>query len=552
MAVCLIFAFCTACEKDNDSPSSVTDSSVQKVNLTLGTYYDGSASKVSTVWQENDVAGLYLPEQSSANLAYASPSSAGGSLSTFYFEMALETGNNQTIVAFYPADDVLSCESGTVTMELPLNQTGTVTPFFAGRGSSMGLSTYNGADISLSQLYCVMYITIDKGDYAIEKAEISSNSSEGIAGTVALDVTSWTGTATGTKITVTPPSAVDCSGGAQMLAATVAPVTLSKGYTITLYETDGSTFTITNDNSVTFEAGGRFYTEQAANGGTTLVFCGDNRLYMIDAGLADKTGYSNAVLWDFNSDTISSLFGWTYLTSLDDCKPVDDKTKLLVTSSQGCCFLLDIETKEVLFYTNESPNAHSAEMLPNDRIVVACSTGDLTTNNCLELYNISAPGVVIDQVELSSAHGVVWNETTQRLYAIGDQTMLVISLTDWDTESPSMTVEQRITTPKGELHDLTYVDANTLCVAGTSAYLYTISDGTWDEMTLFSGRTALKSVNCSPYSDEIWYTDSTEPEGTYDWSTQTIRHAASGYATDTDRTIKVSDLNLYKVRVMYW
>ena len=237
---------------------------------------------------------------------------------------------------------------------------------------------------------------------------------------------------------------------------------------------------------------------------------------------------------------------------LDDCKPVDNGKKLLCTSSYNWCVLLDIATKEVLFHTTATPNAHSAELLPGNRIVVACSGGESSGNNSIQLYDISQPNRILYQSALGSAHGVVWNETTQRLYAIGGQSLQIYKLKDWKTAAPSLELEKTVQTPQGGLHDMSYVNSNTLCIGGRRAYLYDIGANRFTEMMLFSASTAIKSINYNDETGELWYTDSTNPEGSQSWSTQTIRYSTDKNASTETRTIKVPDLDVYKVRVMNW
>lgn len=223
-----------------------------------------------------------------------------------------------------------------------------------------------------------------------------------------------------------------------------------------------------------------------------------------------------------------------------------------VTSSYNWCALLDIATGEVLFHTTAAPNAHSAEMLPDNRIAVACSEGSNSDNNKVQVYDIARPNLVLFQSELGSAHGVVWNETTQRLYAIGGQSLQIYKLKDWTSATPSLELEKTVQTPYGGLHDMSLVNSNTLCIGGRRAYLYDIGANQFTEMTLFASSTAIKSINYNDDTGELWYTDSTIPEGSQAWSTQTIRYATDRNGSAATRTIKVPDLDMYKVRVMSW
>ena len=156
------------------------------------------------------------------------------------------------------------------------------------------------------------------------------------------------------------------------------------------------------------------------------------------------------------------------------------------------------------------------------------------------------------QTELNSAHGVVWNQTAQRLYAVGGQSLLIYKLKNWDSAEPSLELEKTVRTPQGGLHDLTAVNSNTLCVAGNRAYLYDIGSGVFTEMKLFAASTAIKSLNYNDETGEMWYTDATVPEGSQSWSSQTIRYATDMNGSAATRTIRVPDQDMYKVRVMSW
>lgn len=129
----------------------------------------------------------------------------------------------------------------------------------------------------------------------------------------------------------------------------------------------------------------------------------------------------------------------------------------------------------------------------------------------MQLYDISQPNLILHQSALGSAHGVVWNETTQRLYAIGGQSLQIYKLKDWETAAPSLELEKTVQTPQGGLHDMSYVNSNTLCIGGRRAYLYDIGTNQFTEMTLFAASTAIKSINYNDETGELWYTDSTNP-----------------------------------------
>ena len=114
------------------------------------------------------------------------------------------------------------------------------------------------------------------------------------------------------------------------------------------------------------------------------------------------------------------------------------------------CVLLDKASKQVLFHALDCANAHSAELLPGNRIAVACSDGTTSNHNQVRLYDAARSNVLLDSSPLTSAHGVTWCESTQRLYAVGNRQINVYSLQDWDTSAPKLKLEKSITTPQGK------------------------------------------------------------------------------------------------------
>ena len=538
------------CSNDDDSPRELAS----KITLTLSKYHNDKGATTLPTWNSNDKAGLFIADQSTPEAVYAAPIQSGSQKSLFLFTLNAPEHAASTVVAFWPSDAAVRCENGMLKTVVPTAQTGAVSPVLAGKATAR-LNAYEGCSMELTNLFCTMYVSVKKGNYSISKAVVKANGGEAIAGDLTVDVGDWSFSASEQTITVTLPTPLDCSKDGQLIPVMIAPVTLSQGYTVTLTDTDGNSFPVGRTDAVNLEAGGRHDTDDARSSYVTeLIFCGDNMVYMIDAGLADETTYKDAITWSWDATAAASTLGLAEnrCNHLDDCKPVDNGKKLLCTSSYNWCVLLDIATKEILFHTTATPNAHSAELLPNNRLVVACSEGSGSGNNSVQLYDISQPNQILYQSALGSAHGVVWNETTQRLYAIGGQSLQVYKLKDWETASPSLELEKTVQTPQGGLHDMSYVNSNTLCIGGRRAYLYDIGANQFTEMTLFAASIAIKSINYNDETGELWYTDSTKPEGSQSWSTQTIRYATDKNASTETRTIKVPDLDMYKVRVMNW
>lgn len=535
---------------DSDTPRELAS----KINLTLAKYHNDKGATTLPTWGRTDRAGLFVADRNASEAVYAAPILAGSQRSLFLFTLEAPEHAPSTLVGFWPADADLRCENGTLKTTIPTEQTGSIAPCLIGRTTGR-VNTYEGCSMELGPYWCTMYVSVQKGNYAIREAIVEANGGEAIAGGITIGIDDWSVAASAQKITVTLPEPLDCTKQSQLIPVVIAPVHLSQGYTVTLTDTDNHSFRVGTTEPVALAAGGRHDTDDARSSFVTeLIFCGDNMVYMIDAGLADETGYKDAVTWSWDATTAAQTLGLAAArcNHIDDCKPVDNGKKLLITSSYEWCVLLDIATKEILFHTTAAPNAHSAELLPGNRLAVACSEGGSAKNNSVQLYDIAAPNRIVFQSTLGSAHGVVWNETTQRLYAIGGQSLQIYKLKEWETATPSLELERTVQTPQGGLHDMSLVNSNTLCIGGRRAYLYDIGASRFTEMTLFASSTAIKSINYNDETGELWYTDATVPEGSQSWSTQTIRYATDMNAQAAARTIKVPDLDMYKVRVMNW
>ncbi len=523
--------------------------------MTLSHYYNAKGTVTNPTWKAGEKAGLFIAEHEDGKAYYGNPMGSGSAKGTFLFALEDKGLGNVTAVGFYPSDLQVSCSGGALKLNLPVSQTGEVTPCMLGKTEGT-VASFKKASMDLKSLYCTMYIHVRMGNYSVKGLKVKANGGEGLAGNVSLSTADWKLSADSPEINVNFNTPVDCSKAAQTLAVTVVPGRLSQGYTVTVTDTDGNTFDVADNQPVTLPEGGRYDSGEAgANNQTELYFCGDNMVYLINAELANENGYKDAILWSYDAKTASETIGVAAsdCIRLDDCKPVDNGRKLLLTSSRAYCILLDVATSKILFWASKAVsgnayNAHSAELLPNDRVVVACSDdGDQ-----LQVYDIASPNKLVTSVELKSAHGAVWNEATQRLYAIGYTDLRIYKLTNWDTAKPSLSLERTIKTPTGGNHDLTLVNGNTLCLAGTKAYLYDIAANKFTELTRFGASHSLKSMNYNNETGEIWYTDATNPEGAFGWSTQTIRYVTDGNATSDNRTIRVPDLNMYKVRVKNW
>jgi len=268
-----------------------------------------------------------------------------------------------------------------------------------------------------------------------------------------------------------------------------------------------------------------------------IVICGDDKVLIIDKANSDSTDVR--VTWQWKVSDAADLPGeyQKYMVPTDECKPVDYSSKILITSSGGGVVLVDRTTKKPIFHAYV-PMAHSAELLPGNRLVVALSTAE--GGNCIQLFNISEPEEVVFKDSLYSGHGVVWMDRIKRLFALGYNELRTYSLKDWDTEDPELKLEKTWKLPDESGHDLSYVTENSLALSThRSVWIFDISSGRFTPFAPLEGVENVKSVNYVPKTGELVYT-----KGEINWWTHNI------YCKNPDKTLILPDINLYKARII--
>ncbi len=266
-----------------------------------------------------------------------------------------------------------------------------------------------------------------------------------------------------------------------------------------------------------------------------LVACGDDKLFIIDP---DKSNDNHTeIIWKWTVADAKSL-PTEYiplLKSLDECKPVMGNKKILVTSSSGATILVDIASMDVEFYA-KTPMAHSVDILPNNRIVVANSTHP--KGNSIELYDLKKNERVLFTDSLYSGHGVAWNPKEKLLYVLGYQHLKTYSLVNWSSENPSLKLESSWQLPDESGHDLFRIDNdNFLISTHHSVFLFNSNIKSFTDFTQLKGKKDVKSVNYYAKKNSLIYTVAEES-----WWTENI------YMVNPNKTIKIPNLKLYKVR----
>jgi hypothetical protein len=265
------------------------------------------------------------------------------------------------------------------------------------------------------------------------------------------------------------------------------------------------------------------------------VVCGDDMVLIIDNKASDSTDVK--VNWSWKVSEASDLPAdyQKLMIPTDECKPVNGGRSILITSSGGGAVLVDRDTKKTLFYARV-PMAHSAEMMPGNRIVVALSTAE--GGNSIELYNAGEPERILFRDSLYSGHGVVWMEKMRKLLALGFDELRSYSLQDWDTDKPELKLEKTWKLPDESGHDLVFVNDNTLLITTHhNVWLFDTKKENFRPFSMLDGTDNVKSVNYNEQTGELIYTKAEES-----WWTHNI------YFRDPDKIVTLPDLKIYKVR----
>jgi len=272
--------------------------------------------------------------------------------------------------------------------------------------------------------------------------------------------------------------------------------------------------------------------------GNKVIVCGDTSLRIVDVAKSDNDTTCISWKWDIREarNQLPEDFQERN-TSIDDCKPVNKGRQILLTSSSGSTILLDIKTRKCIFYAR-TPMAHSAELLPEGRIIVANSTHPQGNN--LSLYDIKNPDVCIWKDSLYSGHGAVWSQKYNSLFALGFAELRRYTLQNWDSARPFLKLEQTWGLPGTSGHELSPSGEDQLIVSmHEGVYLFDCPSGEFLPFRPLEKVQNVKSVNHNPSTGRLIYT-----KAETEWWTNHV------YFTNPSLTVSFDpDYKLYKVRV---
>lgn len=253
-----------------------------------------------------------------------------------------------------------------------------------------------------------------------------------------------------------------------------------------------------------------------------------------DSSIEDKI----KVTWDWDSrgSDIPDDFE-KYFHSIDECKVSTDGKWILLTSSSSGAAIIERSTCKCLFHAFV-PNAHSIELLPLNRVVVALSHSPSGKGDCIQLYDMEIPDKVIFKDSLSWGHGVVWMENHKKLFALGDDVLVDYSLADWNTDKPYLKENAKWKLPTLGGHDLNRISDNELGITtNEDVYVFDIENKTFDYFKPLKGKKQVKSFSIDEKSSTMVYT-----QAEIDWWTHNI------YMKNPDKVFSIDSINIYKAR----
>ena len=223
----------------------------------------------------------------------------------------------------------------------------------------------------------------------------------------------------------------------------------------------------------------------------------------------------------------------------DECKPVDNGAKILITSSSDGVALVERATGKVLFY-GVAHNAHSAELLPANRLAAAASHRPGGNGDRLIVFDLNVPGKELCSAELPWGHGVVWDEKRQVLWALSGEDIRVFQLEDWETTNPSLRKTATIALPEGGGHDLYAVPGVDWLAVSTGAHcwLFDCDKRSFEPHPDLADKARVKSISVDPSTGRLAWV---EAEGE-NWWAERVHFLHPGH------TLFLPGEHLYKAR----
>lgn len=274
-----------------------------------------------------------------------------------------------------------------------------------------------------------------------------------------------------------------------------------------------------------------------ASAAEQLICCGAEEVFIIAVTRDTPTLQDRLWRWQASDSAEIPAELRKQFRTTDECKPYGET--ILITSSSGGVALIRRSDKKCLFHTS-AKNAHSACLLPQDRVAVASSTG----GDELLVFSLAKSGGDVPplaRLKLKGAHGALYDPSRQRIWVLGTDELLLVELTE-QSGVLQLQVEKRFELPSSGGHDLSPGQDSRYLFVTTEAEVYQF-DTREQKFVVFAplAKTAdVKSIAQHPKTGRIVYHQADITNKT--WWSDRIRMLGP------DQQIVLPKERLYKVR----
>ncbi len=449
-------------------------------------------------------------------LTFSAVSCTGGDVPADTTAAAIETEPETEPI---PTTVALLNESGESIYRIVRPDEGTDGEIQIGIGFKKSLKELTGADFSLTTDFLMPNETAEKIADVFEILIGATNRPESAQAREGLTADEYVIRVVGTKIVI--------AGGSDLMTARAAEAFLAM-----LGAENG--FTLSKDTNIREKIERSPYLVALTNQGNSHL-----EVYDISAGKLDES----SLVWSCKMPYYN-VAG----TKFRHSEEYGDVALAVCGNSYGC--MVSYPEGKILWRTEAAANnPHSIELMPNGVIAIASSTGGevrfFTTDKNLS-KTASATAVLED------AHGVLWDEEKQVLWAIGRTVLTAYRVTLADgkvtvTEDTAL----RATIPSDHAHDLApvYGNKDELWIT-TGSHVYRFNKATKTFTADYAGhesldRDAIKGVGNFEDGSIVYI----YPDGAFkSWTTQSafFLRADNGMKPET---LKSADGHFYKIRV---
>ena len=267
-----------------------------------------------------------------------------------------------------------------------------------------------------------------------------------------------------------------------------------------------------------------------------LIVCGWDEVFIMAVGEGASPAHRRVWSWRAaDSPEIAADLRPLFRTT-DDCKPIDGGRRILVSSSGGAVAVIDRQTRRASFVARVT-NAHSIEMLPGGRIAAAASVSTAGSGNRIVIFDAAGKELISD--ELRSAHGVVWDERRDLLWALGGDVLRAYAV---GAPGGSTTLDRRFEMPLPDRggHDLVPIPASSRLFLSTErrCFYFDRDRRQLSPHETLGDRPDVKSYNVHQNTGRIVYV---QAEGSNWW-------AEHLHFAQPEGTLRLPGEHLYKAR----